>query len=44
VPVLVMVKRKGNVIAQVVPNTKREILEPIIKANVEKGSNVYTDE
>ncbi|CAG8572159.1 895_t:CDS:2 [Ambispora gerdemannii] len=44
VPVLGILERKGNVIAQVVPNVKRNTLEPIIKSNVEKGSNVYTDE
>jgi len=43
-PVLVIKKRKGNVIARVVPNTKLKTLEPIIKENVKLGSNVYTDE
>ena len=27
-----------------VPNVKQETLEPIIRANVKEGSNVYTDE
>ena len=39
-----MIERKGNVIAQVVPNTQKENLEPIIKENIKQGSNVYTDE
>ena len=43
-PILVMIERKGNVIAQVVPNTQKENLEPIIKENIKQGSNVYTDE
>lgn len=43
-PVLVMIERKGNVIAQVVPNVKRNTLEPIIRKNVKENSNVYTDE
>lgn len=41
---MVMIERNGKVIARVVPNVKRKTLEPIIEANVEKGSNVYTDE
>ena len=43
-PILGILKRDGNLICQVVPNTKLETLEPIIKANVKEGSNVYTDE
>ena len=43
-PVLVMIKRDDNVIAQMVPNVERNTLEPIIRKHVEKGSNVYTDE
>lgn len=43
-PVLVMAERGGNAIAKVVPNTKQETLEPIIRANVAKGSNAFTDE
>ena len=43
-PVLVMQERGGNVITQVVPNTKQSTLEPIIKANIKPSSNVYTDE
>jgi transposase len=39
-----MIKRGGNVIVKVVPNVKQSTLEPIIRANVKEGSNVYTDE
>jgi transposase-like protein len=35
---------KSRVRAQVVPNRWKETLHPIIKENVETGSNVYTDE
>ncbi|MCE8163848.1 MAG: IS1595 family transposase [Candidatus Moeniiplasma glomeromycotorum] len=44
IPVLVMVERGGNAIAKVVPNVKQETLEPIIRANIEEGSIVNTDE
>ena len=43
-PTIVIIKRSGNVIDQVVPNVKQDTLEPIIRANVKEGSNVYTDE
>jgi len=44
VPVLGMIERgSGNLIAQVVPNTRQETLEPIIRENVEKGAVVHTD-
>jgi len=39
-----MVERGGNLIAQVVQNTKQETIEPIINSYIKKGSNVYTDE
>ena len=39
-----ILERGGNLIAQVVPNTQQETLKPIIKANIEKKSNIYTDE
>lgn len=39
-----MEERGGNAIAQVVSDVKKRTLEPIIKANVKEGSNVYTDE
>lgn len=42
--VLGMKQRNGDVYAEVVPDTKAKTIVPIIHANVEKGSNVYTDE
>ena len=44
IPVWGAIERGGNLIAQVVPNTKLSMLEQIINANVENGSTVYTDE
>ena len=44
VPVLGLLERNGNLITQVVSNTRKRTLEPIIKDKVKKGSNVYTDE
>ena len=44
VPVLGIIERDGNLICQVVPNTKQETVNPIIRANVKEGSNIYTDE
>lgn len=43
-PTLVMIERGGNAIALKVPNVKQETLEPIIRANIEEGSTVNTDE
>jgi transposase-like protein len=39
-----LLERGGEVRAQVVPTTEAAELQPIIKVNVERGSNVYTDE
>jgi transposase-like protein len=44
VPILVIIERRGYVIAVAIPDAKRKTLEPIIRANVKDGSNVYTDE
>jgi transposase-like protein len=44
VAVLGMIERNGNLIAQVVQNTKQETIEPVINKSIKKGSNVYTDE
>ena len=44
IPVLGMIEQNGNLICQVVPDTKRETLEPIIRDNIEAGTNVCTDE
>jgi len=43
-PVLGMLERGGNLIAQVVSDTRQNTLEPAIRANIKKGSNIYTDE
>jgi transposase-like protein len=43
-PVLGMLERDGNIIAQVVPDTKQATVEPIIAANVKCDSKVMTDE
>jgi transposase-like protein len=37
-------ERNGNLICQVVPNTQRKTIEPIVKANIKEGATVYTDE
>ena len=42
--VLGMVERAGNVRAGPVPNVRRATLEPVIYANVQRGSVVSTDE
>jgi len=44
IPVLGIIQRNGNLIAEVVPNTKQNTLVSIIKVNVKKGSNLYSDE
>jgi transposase-like protein len=39
-----LAERKGNIYAQVVPNARTITLQPIINANVVKGSKIMTDE
>ncbi len=39
-----MMERGGDVMTKVVPNVRKKTLQPIIKANVEEGSTVHTDE
>jgi len=39
-----MMERNGDVMTKVVPDVKRETLQPIIEKNVEPGSTVHTDE
>src|SRR5262245_5365217 len=39
-----MVQRGGNLMTKVIPNTSRATIEPIIAANVERGSVLSTDE
>jgi len=43
-PVLGLLERSGNLITKVVSNTRQNTLEPIIRVNIEKGSDIYTDE
>jgi transposase-like protein len=42
--VLGMMERNGDVMTKVVDNIKRVTLQPIVEANVEKGSTLNTDE
>jgi len=44
VPVLGFRERGGKVRTEVVPNRKKKTLHAMVKANVEAGSNLYTDE
>lgn len=37
-------ERGGDIVTAVVPNQRRETLEPFVKANVRLGGNVHTDE
>ena len=43
-PVFGMLERKGTLIIQPVPDTKRRTLEPLIYLNVKKGSYIMSDE
>lgn len=42
--VMGVLERGGEVRAEVVPDTRKRTLDPKVRANVEPGSNVYTDE
>lgn len=45
IPILGIVERdSGKLFAQVVPNVQQNTLKSIIKANIEEGSTIYTDE
>ena len=39
-----MLDRDGDVMTKVVPNVKKNTLQPIIKENVKSGSTIHTDE
>jgi len=43
VAVMGLLERHGEVRLQVVPNTRRASLGPIVKENIETGANVYSD-
>lgn len=43
VAVMGLLERHGEVRLQVVPNTRRKSLEPIVNAHIETGANVYSD-
>lgn len=43
-PILGMVDENGKVKCFVVPDTKKESVQPIVRANVKAGSTIYTDE
>lgn len=42
--ILGILERNGILVTRIVPNTRQSTIEPIIRANVKEGSNVYTDE
>lgn len=42
--VMGLLERKGRVLAKVIENTDRETLHTEVKNNVEKGTNLFTDE
>ncbi len=43
IPVIGLLKRKGKVFTQIIPNCERKQLLPVIKGQVLKNSTVYTD-
>jgi transposase len=43
-PVFGMVERGGNLIAQKIENVQDKTIIPIVNANIEKGTQIYTDE
>ena len=42
--VMGILERGGNVRAQVIPNRHKETLQPIVKENLETGTELFTDE
>jgi transposase len=42
--VLGVVERDGDVVTKVIPDFAKSTIQPIVEANVEKGSTVHTDE
>ena len=43
IAVMGLLERHGEVRCQIIPNTKRKALDPIIRDHVESGANVYSD-
>ena len=43
-PVFGMVQRGGDVVIEMLENVQQKTIEPIIKARVAAGSQIYTDE
>ena len=39
-----MLEKDGDIMTKVVPNVKAKTLKPIIHKNVEKGTEIHTDE
>jgi transposase-like protein len=42
--VMGLLERGGEAMTMVIPNVRRDTLQPIVRANVERGSTVHTDE
>jgi len=42
--VMGMLERDGEAMTMVIPDVRRDTLQPIVRANVERGSTVHTDE
>jgi transposase-like protein len=42
--VMGMLERGGEAMTMVIPDVRRDTLQPIVRANVERGSTVHTDE
>jgi transposase-like protein len=43
IAVMGLLERDGEVRCQIVPNTRRKSLEPIVQQHIETGTNVYSD-
>ena len=43
-PVFGMIQRCGQVVVQMLPNVRQTTIEPLIKATIQPGTLVYTDE
>ena len=43
-PIFGMIQRCGQVVIQMLPNVRQATIEPLIKATIQPGTLVYTDE